>query len=190
MFCAVCRCCRWQAYIEQKLNPTLLKALTALASEKPTSQPAEAVVFLANRLLEHNPNKPRVAVPQELLLQQQRQLQQAQLAAAAADAAAAAASKQRVAAQKSVSRGKVAQEAGVQQSAGGLVVGEEDLQQAAATKVQSAFRGHQARKQVAGMRQSQAEAAEAAEAEAPTAEEPYVFVDAAVEPAAVVEPAA
>lgn len=145
-----------QAYIEQKLNPTLLKALTALAKEKPTSKPQDAVVFLANWLLEHNPNKPQVAVPQELLQQQKRQLQDAQ------EAAAAAAAKQRAVqgglSSSSTGRSIPKQGDGVVQQ-GSSAVDESSLQDAAATKVQAAFRGHQARKHVAEMRHDEQAAA-------------------------------
>jgi nucleoside-diphosphate kinase len=141
-----------QAYIEQKLNPTLLKALSALAKEKPTSSPQDAVIFLANWLLDHNPNKPRVAVPEELLLLQKQQLLAAQEAAAAAAAQAAAAAKQRTmqkSASSSVGRLEVQHEV-VQDS--NSQADDSSAQDAAATKVQAAFRGHQARKHVAEMR--------------------------------------
>jgi hypothetical protein len=185
-----CSCLLPQAYIEQKLNPTLLKALTALARAKPTSQPHEAVVFLANWLLEHNPNKPRVAVPDELLQQQKRQLQEAQQAAAAAEeaaAAAAAAAKQR-AMHKSVSSsaGKLQVQQAVQDSGS---ADDESMQGAAATKVQAAFRGHQARKQVAGMRHSE-EAAAAEAALAAAAAEAAAQADAVVAEAAPAEESA
>lgn len=137
-----------QSYIEQRLNPTLSKALTALAKEKPTSKPEEAVVFLANWLLENNPSKPRIAVPEELLQQQKRQVQEVQ--AAAAQAAAAAAAQQRP-----VQRSTSGHPGGMQlqdsaQAASKL--NEASMQDAAATKVQACFRGHKARKQVADMR--------------------------------------
>jgi hypothetical protein len=172
-----------QAYIEQKLNPTLLKALTALARDKPTSQPQEAVVFLANWLLEHNPNKPRVAVPDELLQQQKRQLQEAQQAAAAAEKVAAAAAAKQQAMHESVSSnaGKLQVQQAVQDSGG---TDDDSIQDAAATKVQAAFRGHRARKQVAGTRQSDEAAAAQAALAAAAAQAAAAKADAAVPEAA------
>lgn len=82
----------WQEYIATKLQPTLVKALTVLAREKPTSNKLDAITFLANWMLEHNPNKPQLQVPAEL--QQQLDQRQAQVATAAAEAAAAAAARQ------------------------------------------------------------------------------------------------
>jgi hypothetical protein len=71
-----------QGYIKA-LQPTLLKALSALAKEKPSSKPEEAVTFLATYLLQHNPLKPHVDVPPELAAQQLKQAQQAAAAAKA-----------------------------------------------------------------------------------------------------------
>lgn len=79
-----------QEYIASKLQPTLVKALTVLARQKPTSNKLDAITFLANWMLENNPNKPQVQVPPELQ-QQLEQQQQAKAAAAVAAAAAAAA---------------------------------------------------------------------------------------------------
>mmetsp|Transcript_32772 Transcript_32772/g.59385 ORF Transcript_32772/g.59385 Transcript_32772/m.59385 type:complete len:212 (-) Transcript_32772:410-1045(-) len=52
-------------YITSKLQPALAKALTALAREKPTAEKFEAITFLANYLLNNNPNKPKVVTPDE-----------------------------------------------------------------------------------------------------------------------------
>ena len=49
-----------QEYVKTKLQPTLVKALTALAREKPTSSKTGAIRFLAQWLLENNPKKPQV----------------------------------------------------------------------------------------------------------------------------------
>ncbi len=43
-------------YINQRVNPTLTKALTALCKAKP----ADPVVWLANWLNDNNPNAPKV----------------------------------------------------------------------------------------------------------------------------------
>ncbi|XP_043924907.1 nucleoside diphosphate kinase homolog 5 [Protopterus annectens] len=43
-------------YLSIYVNPTLLSGLTALCKQKP----ADPIIFLADWLLEHNPNKPRV----------------------------------------------------------------------------------------------------------------------------------
>jgi len=53
-----------KAYVTEKLQPTLVKALTALAKAKPSSGKAEALTFVAYWLLENNPNKPRLVVPE------------------------------------------------------------------------------------------------------------------------------
>lgn len=147
-----------QSYIEQKLNPTLLKALTALGKEKPTSKPHEAVTFLANWLLQHNPSKPHIAVPEELLQQQKRQVQEAQAAADAAAAAAVAAAAKAAGA----APGTAVQKSTTTSSDCNTTStdSESDAQNAAAVKVQACFRGHQARREVAEMRlAAEAEAA-------------------------------
>ncbi|KAJ9514602.1 hypothetical protein QJQ45_016351 [Haematococcus lacustris] len=52
-------------YITEKLQPALSRALTALAREKPSAERFEAITFLANYLLQNNPNKPKVLSPDE-----------------------------------------------------------------------------------------------------------------------------
>jgi nucleoside-diphosphate kinase len=52
-------------YITEKLQPALSRALTALAREKPSAEKFEAITFLANFLLTHNPNKPKIVSPDE-----------------------------------------------------------------------------------------------------------------------------
>lgn len=47
-------------YIQERLQPTLIKGLTVLAKEKPSASKYEALTFIASWLLENNPNKPRV----------------------------------------------------------------------------------------------------------------------------------
>lgn len=83
-----------QEYIATKLQPILIRALTVLAREKPSSDKLEAIAFLANWMLENNPNKPQTQVPPEMqqLLKQKQADREA--AAAAAQAAAAAAARQ------------------------------------------------------------------------------------------------
>ena len=46
-------------YLARAVNPTLLKGLTELCKQKPR----DPVVWLADWLLEHNPNKPKVREP-------------------------------------------------------------------------------------------------------------------------------
>jgi len=46
-------------YLSKSVNPTLLKGLTDLAKKKPE----DPVLWLADWLLENNPNKPRVRNP-------------------------------------------------------------------------------------------------------------------------------
>ncbi len=50
-------------YISTKIQPALSNALTALAREKPSAERFEAITFLAEYLLNNNPNKPRVVLP-------------------------------------------------------------------------------------------------------------------------------
>lgn len=71
-----------QAYIAEQLKTTLVKGLTVLAREKPTSNKLEAITFLANWMLDNNPNKPQTVVPPEL--QEQVKEQQARRQAAVA----------------------------------------------------------------------------------------------------------
>ena len=54
-----------KAWISDRLQPALAKALTALAREKPSAEKFEAITFLANFLLTNNPNKPRIVTPDE-----------------------------------------------------------------------------------------------------------------------------
>ena len=46
-------------YLEAYVNPTLLKGLTSLCKKKPS----DPVTWLADWLLENNPNKPKTAGP-------------------------------------------------------------------------------------------------------------------------------
>eukprot|EP01026_Neomeris_dumetosa_P073356 TRINITY_DN7539_c0_g1_i1.p3 TRINITY_DN7539_c0_g1~~TRINITY_DN7539_c0_g1_i1.p3 ORF type:complete len:233 (+),score=29.42 TRINITY_DN7539_c0_g1_i1:25-699(+) len=52
-------------FVQKQLQPTLLNGLTQLAKEKPSSDPYEAILWLANWLLNNNPNKPRIVLPHE-----------------------------------------------------------------------------------------------------------------------------
>jgi hypothetical protein len=54
-----------KAYIAEKLQPALSKALTALAREKPAAEKFEAITFLAEYLRRNNPNKPRIVLPDQ-----------------------------------------------------------------------------------------------------------------------------
>lgn len=47
---------RARDYLNLHVNPTLLAGLTALCKEKP----ADPMTWLADWLMEHNPNKPRL----------------------------------------------------------------------------------------------------------------------------------
>lgn len=105
-------------------------------------------MFLANWLLEHNPNKPRLAVPQSLLQQHKQQVQAARQAAAAA-----AKPQQHGQCRTSSSFGRLQAETA---GKGSNSMDMSSLQNAAATKVQSAFRGYKARKHVAEMRHAAA----------------------------------
>ncbi|KAI8468215.1 MAG: nucleoside diphosphate kinase [Monoraphidium minutum] len=149
------------AFVAEKLQPTLAKALTALAKAKPSSDKArapplppprtsEALSFLAHWMLDNNPNKPRLVLPEGA-------------AAAAAEAAAAAQRRAEAAMQAAAAdaqagaggEGSTKGEAGA--SSGGAVAHgsaapDAAAQACAATTVQAAFRGHKARLQVAGMR--------------------------------------
>ncbi|GFR52672.1 hypothetical protein Agub_g15296, partial [Astrephomene gubernaculifera] len=52
-------------YIAKRLQPALSKALAALAREKPSADKFEAITFVATYLLQNNPNKPKVLLPDE-----------------------------------------------------------------------------------------------------------------------------
>jgi nucleoside-diphosphate kinase len=167
------------AYIATALQPTLVKALTALAKAKPSSDQvrgaqhihhllevagahgqivwhtyitacprkhvllqAEALDFLATWLLENNPNQPRLVVPKAACAE-------AMMAAGAAAASTAAECLSGGGAQQlgsSTPTPDTANEAAVKERA--------QARQDAATKVQAAIRGHQARRHVADMRAS------------------------------------
>lgn len=62
-----------RAYMNEKLNPTLLRGLTALAAERPTSNPYQAILWLSDWLLSHNPNKPRVLAKEEFPIDPERE---------------------------------------------------------------------------------------------------------------------
>lgn len=49
--------------IESKLNPVLIKGLTALAKTKPTSDSLEAAQFLGQWLIDNNPQNPTKTAP-------------------------------------------------------------------------------------------------------------------------------
>ncbi|KAG2451865.1 hypothetical protein HYH02_003641 [Chlamydomonas schloesseri] len=52
-------------YITKRIQPALAKALAALAREKPSADKFEAITFVAGYLLQNNPNKPKVLMPDE-----------------------------------------------------------------------------------------------------------------------------
>lgn len=56
------------ALIQSQLQATLVKALTVLAKDKPTSDPLDSITWLADYLLAHNPNKPASVPPSALPL--------------------------------------------------------------------------------------------------------------------------
>jgi hypothetical protein len=60
-------------FIRSQLEPTLLKALTALARQKCAATQAEALTFLAKHLLDNNPNKGRQLAPGQALPGAQQQ---------------------------------------------------------------------------------------------------------------------
>lgn len=49
--------------LQENLEPTLLKGLTELAREKPSSNPREVLRSLAYWLLDNNPNKVSLSFP-------------------------------------------------------------------------------------------------------------------------------
>lgn len=109
--------CLVQEYIATKLQPTLVKALTVLAHEKPTSNKLDAVTFLANWLLENNPNKPQTQVPPELQQQIKQQQAEREAAAAAQAAAVAAAARQAGSSGGKTQTGRQAVQVGLQWTA-------------------------------------------------------------------------
>eukprot|EP00959_Pyramimonas_sp_CCMP1952_P168643 3523575-Pyramimonas_sp.AAC.1 len=48
-----------KSYVQRELQPTLVKCLTTLCKVKPTADQLEAITWVANWLLDNNPNKPR-----------------------------------------------------------------------------------------------------------------------------------
>ncbi|KAG1658644.1 hypothetical protein FOA52_006406 [Chlamydomonas sp. UWO 241] len=52
-------------YVAARIQQALAAALTALAREKPSASKYEALTFLADHLLTHNPSKPRIVMPAE-----------------------------------------------------------------------------------------------------------------------------
>ncbi|KAG2488311.1 hypothetical protein HYH03_013161 [Edaphochlamys debaryana] len=52
-------------FITTRIQPALSKALAALAREKPSADKFEAITFVAGYLLQNNPNKPKVLMPDE-----------------------------------------------------------------------------------------------------------------------------
>ena len=57
-----------EAYVAEHLQPTLLRALTAMCKEKPSAQPLEAVQWLSDWLLDNNPNKGRAVAEDDYAL--------------------------------------------------------------------------------------------------------------------------
>jgi Dpy-30 motif/IQ calmodulin-binding motif len=122
--------------VKALLRPTLVAGLTALARQKPSSDPLAALQFLGTWLLEHNPSRPHTDVPAGAIAD--AAAWRATLAAAAAVAAQA----------KALRRGDAAPVPPPKQvlpptdtvEAVGADLG------AAATVVQAAFRGHLVRR--------------------------------------------
>ena len=55
-------------YIEQTLQPTLIKGLIALCKEKPSSKKLETITWLADWLAMNNPNKAKIVPESDNLL--------------------------------------------------------------------------------------------------------------------------
>ena len=112
-------------YIAKELQPTLVQALSALAKEKPSANKLEAVKWLANWLKENNPNAAPSYSEQELPLNPD---------------------------DEALEDGEFFETVGVvaelAQDADDVVDALDDLEEMAkaATRVQSHFRGHQARR--------------------------------------------
>lgn len=117
-------------YVARELQPTLVQALSALAKEKPSANKLEAVKWLADWLRANNPNTPPSYSEAELPLNPDDEAASDgeffETVAATADA----------------------------QDAANVVDALDDLEEMAraATKVQSHFRGHQARRSAAQKR--------------------------------------
>mmetsp|Transcript_25647 Transcript_25647/g.87840 ORF Transcript_25647/g.87840 Transcript_25647/m.87840 type:complete len:358 (-) Transcript_25647:91-1164(-) len=116
-------------FIEDKLQPTLVKGLTALCKEKPSAGKMEAITWLANWLQENNPYQAQAYAAADLpLLPDATEEEEDAMIAAAHEAAASG---------EDMMEGIDAMEA-----------------EMAATKLQANFRGYKARKQVGGMKAS------------------------------------
>ena len=137
-------------YAAQHLRPVLVKALTALAKAKPSSSEAEALAFLARWLIDNNPNRPKQLVPEAVRLE----ANSVAAAAAAATAAAVAAKEAEKQRQQAIGVDARALPLAAVAAASHEQGAEPNQTQrdAAATKVQAAFRGHQSRQQTAEMR--------------------------------------
>ena len=57
-----------EEYVTANLQPTLLRALTAMCKEKPSAQPLEAIKWLSSWLLENKPNKGRAMAETDFAL--------------------------------------------------------------------------------------------------------------------------
>ncbi|GMH39893.1 hypothetical protein BSKO_07797 [Bryopsis sp. KO-2023] len=139
-------------YIKQNLEPLLTQALTVLAKQKPSGEKFEAVTFLANWLLNNNPNKPRVvlpgtSVPESMNVEEEDH---------GGEENNKPAGDEMNAKQDAVDTGEEKTTGASDPEKIPIVEGEHspDIENDAAVKVQSAYRGYQARKEVEKIKQT------------------------------------
>lgn len=177
-------------YVARFLQPTLLKGLTALCKEKPSAEPLEAVTWIAEWLLDNNPNKPRIVAEVEYPIHPDDEDDEVEFHAGAVleeirkegptDEDVEILEQEQAAvrlqshfrgyqtrkSQRKANKAKVAAPVVVVGESTGEQGGGQSLEETfaddpamgqAATKVQSSFRGHMARKEVAA-KKAEAEA--------------------------------
>ncbi|CAG9463901.1 unnamed protein product [Pedinophyceae sp. YPF-701] len=125
-------------YIEAELVPVLTKGLVELGHTRPTANKLEAVVWLADWLEHHNPNKAQLVVGREEMPLGKEEVDAEEEFAAAELAQADSAQPEEGEATR----------AEAQAAAGGEGADDAAELEAAATKIQATFRGMQDRKKV------------------------------------------
>jgi len=150
-----------RAYIAETLQPTLVKGLTALCKEKPSAGKMEAVTWLANWLLDNNPNKPAQFTEAALPLAPDDPDEFVTVAGAVDEETAIDAMEEEMAAIKMQAhfrgfqaRKNMAGTTGAATASMVVIESHTDTaeEEAAATKMQAHFKGHMARKSTKKMK--------------------------------------
>uniref|UniRef100_A0A7S0R1P3 Nucleoside diphosphate kinase n=1 Tax=Pyramimonas obovata TaxID=1411642 RepID=A0A7S0R1P3_9CHLO len=151
-------------FVARELQPTLVKCLTTLCKVKPTANKLEAITWVANWLLDNNPNKPRPLAEAEAgLLEGEEEEDEYPVSEADAGEEGVDKMEEELAATRLQShfRGyQTRKTMKAKNSAAPVVVQQVETtaedEQAAAVKVQSLYRGHKARKTVKEKKAAQA----------------------------------